>query len=82
VQPGTNKPAVTATEESWISTDYGVEVLRIVKYPDGRYEKSKLVSFDNRAPDPILFEPPKGYEVRDIFQDAAHPLPISDDEAN
>ena len=69
-QPGTNKPAVTATEESWTSTDYGVVVLRIVKYPDGGYEKSELVSFDNGAPDPMLFEVPIGYEARDVYQDA------------
>jgi hypothetical protein len=69
-QPGSNKPAVKATQESWTARDGGLEVLRIVKYPNGDYEKSELVSFEDDAPDPALFDVPEGYTVRDVYQDA------------
>ena len=68
--PGGNGKWITVIEESWSSADYGVEVLRIVRYPDGSYEKSELVNYEKGAPDSALFEVPEGYVVRDVYQDA------------
>ena len=72
VQPdpqGTGKWSAVI-QESWSWTDYGVEVLRIVRHPNGDYEKSELVSYERGAPDPTLFETPEGYAVRDVYQGA------------
>lgn len=73
-QPGSKEPAITVIRESWSSIDYGVEVRRIVTYPNGDYEKSELESFENGAPDPTLFEIPESYTVRDVYQDAPPPV--------
>ncbi|MGA7244589.1 MAG: hypothetical protein WBX19_15485 [Terracidiphilus sp.] len=73
-QPGSKEPAITVIRESWSSIDYGVEVLRIVTYPNGDYEKSELESYENGAPDPALFEIPEGYTARDVYRDASPPV--------
>ncbi len=57
-------------QESWNWTDYGVEVLRVVRYPNGEYEKSELLRYEKGAPDPALFEVPEGYTARDVYQEA------------
>jgi hypothetical protein len=73
-QPDTHKAADTAIEESWFSSDYHVEVLRIVKYANGGYVKSEIVSFEEGEPDPTIFEVPEGYAVRDGYQDTSPPV--------
>lgn len=68
IPPGTasDKP-VTVIEESWYSLDSGVEVLHILNDPRTGISRTELASFERGAPDPILFEVPSEYTVRDVY---------------
>lgn len=60
---GNDRP-ITVTREIWTSADLGRPVLIKVTDPRGD-QTTKLTNISQSEPDPLLFQPPAGYEIKD-----------------
>jgi hypothetical protein len=61
---GNDKPMVT-TSERWFSADLGIDLLSKSESPETGQHTRKLVNIRVGDPDPLLFQIPPDYTVRD-----------------
>lgn len=58
---------VTVVEETWYSDELGAEVLHITDDPRSGVVTTEMTSFAAGEPDPAMFRPPEGYNVREVY---------------
>jgi hypothetical protein len=71
---GNDKPIVQTTER-WINPDLHLTVSEIIDDPRMGLRTTELINLDRREPDPILFQIPDGYTVREQYPDPPRPRP-------
>jgi hypothetical protein len=62
---GNDKPIATMTER-WFSTDLKMDLVNISESPDGGKHVRKLVNIRAGEPDPLLFQVPPDFTVREM----------------
>jgi len=71
---GNDKPIVQ-TIERWVNPDLHLVVSEIIDDPRIGLRTTELINLDRREPDPILFQVPDGYTVREQYPDPPPPRP-------
>jgi hypothetical protein len=61
-----NNQQITATTETWFSSELRINVLVISDDPRYGNTRTELSGIDLNEPDPNLFEPPAGYTVQEL----------------
>lgn len=64
---GNDKPIATTTER-WFSTDLKMDLVNITESPDSGKHVRKLVNIRSGEPDPLLFQVPPDFAVREMPQ--------------
>ena len=64
---GNDKPIATTTER-WFSTDLKMDLVNITESPDSGKHVRKLVNIRSGEPDPLLFQVPPDFTVREMPQ--------------
>jgi hypothetical protein len=59
---GNDLPLVS-TQDTWIATGFGIVVRMVTDDPQQGKRTMELVKLDQGEPDPVLFQPPEGYEI-------------------
>jgi hypothetical protein len=65
-QIGNDQPIVV-THETWMSTELRIPVLQIDDDPRTGVRTTQLIDVQRGEPDPALFQPPEGYEIKDQY---------------
>ena len=64
---GNDKPIATTTER-WFSTDLKMDLVNISESPDGGKHVRKLINIRAGEPDPLLFQVPPDFTVKEMPQ--------------
>lgn len=62
---GNDQPLSIVTD-TWTSADLNLTLYAVTDDPRSGTQTTEVTSLDRNEPDPVLFEPPAGYEVKDI----------------
>ena len=64
---GNDKP-MTSTTERWVSEDLKMELLTKSSSPESGQHTHRVVNIRSGEPDPLLFQPPADYTVKELSQ--------------
>jgi hypothetical protein len=64
---GNDQPIATTTER-WFSTEFKVDLVNISDNPEAGKHVRKLINMHAGEPDPLLFQIPPDFKVREIPQ--------------
>jgi hypothetical protein len=65
-QAGNDQP-ITVIHETWMSTELRIAVLQIDSDPRTGTRTTELTEIERGEPDPVLFQPPEGYTIKDRY---------------